>query len=48
MEEAVTGLLAELRLEPLEPEEGIDAGAEEELFRRSGQQAAAAALGTGR
>lgn len=44
MEEAVTGLLGELRLEPLKPEEGIDAGAEEELFRRSGQQAAATAL----
>jgi len=44
MEEAVTGLLGELRLERLGAEEGIDAGAEEELLRRSGQQAAATAL----
>jgi hypothetical protein len=44
MEEAVTGLLAQLGLEPLKREEGIDAGAEEELFRRSGQQAAATVL----
>jgi hypothetical protein len=36
MEEAERGLLAELSLEPLGAEDGIDAGAEEELFRRSG------------
>ena len=37
-------LLEQLHLEPLSPEGAIDAGAEEELFRRVGQQAARQAL----
>jgi hypothetical protein len=31
-------------LDPLSAEEGIDTGAEEELFRRAGQQAAVQAM----
>jgi hypothetical protein len=40
----VKGLLEQLHLEPVSPEGVIDAGAEEELFRRVGQQAARQAL----
>ena len=38
--------LAELRLEPLNEKETIDCGAEEELYRRVGQQAAGELLST--
>jgi DNA invertase Pin-like site-specific DNA recombinase len=40
----VSDVLAEVRLNPLNNKERIDCGAEEELFRRAGQQAAGEGL----
>ncbi len=45
MEEAVEAVLQDMELEPLASRGEIDTGAEEELFRRVGRQAAALALG---
>src|ERR1700674_2089576 len=44
MAETVSTLLEDLKLDPLSGRSHIDTGAEEELFRRAGQQAAAQAM----